>query len=71
MSMTPWDRAPWDDEAEHLLSEDRSHWDDDDPEPPLDEDGSPWDDEAEPHLGEDKTETLLCLWQTARSDLCV
>jgi len=58
MSMTPWDRSPWDDEAERLLSEDRSPWDDDGAEPPPDDNCSPWDDGAESHLGEDKTETL-------------
>jgi len=58
MSMTPRDRPQWDDEAECLLSEDRSQWDDDDPELPWDEEQARWDNEAESYPIEDKTETL-------------
>jgi hypothetical protein len=58
MSMTPWDQSPWGDEAECLLGEDRSHWDDDDPELPWDEDQAPWDDKAELQPSEDKTEAI-------------
>lgn len=57
MSTTPWGWSPWDDEAECLLSEDRSQWDDDDPELPWDEDQASWDEDQAPW--DDEAKRLL------------